>query len=129
MTTITIIDETLPGDKQSFNLQFLDETLTLSEFIRRRVYEDVKDYNALDNQPFRGLVQPSPTEQALNKPRSKERRKLNWETQYEKAIEAFVGRGYIVLVDDVQVDDLDTMLELRPGTQVTFLKLVPLVGG
>jgi hypothetical protein len=127
MTTITVIDETLPGEKHSFNLEFLDETITLREFIRRRVFEDVKDYNACQS-VFRGLIQPSALEQSLNGP-AKERPKLDWERQYEKAIEAFMGRGYIVLVDDAQVDDLDKDLELRTGTEVTFLKLVPLVGG
>jgi len=32
-------------------------------------------------------------------------------------------------VDDHQVDCLDTDISLTPETSVTFLKLVPLVGG
>jgi hypothetical protein len=129
MTTITIIDETLPGKRHSFNLEFLDESITLREFIRRRVYEDVKDYNASATEVFRGLVQPSVLEQKLNPQRIKERSKIDWEAQYKKALEAFEGRGFIVLVDNVQVDDLDAQIELRTGTEVTFLKLVALVGG
>jgi hypothetical protein len=50
-------------------------------------------------------------------------------TQYQKAIEAFEGNGFIVLVDDYQVQELEDEIALRPETSVTFLKLVPLVGG
>jgi hypothetical protein len=35
----------------------------------------------------------------------------------------------VVLVDDKQVEDLDAMLEIGMRTEITFLKLVPLVGG
>ena len=34
-----------------------------------------------------------------------------------------------MLVDDRQVDELDEEIEIRPDTTVTFLKLVPLLGG
>jgi hypothetical protein len=34
-----------------------------------------------------------------------------------------------LLVDDRQVDELEEEIEIRPDTTVTFLKLVPLVGG
>jgi hypothetical protein len=47
----------------------------------------------------------------------------------EKAIEAFTRHGYIILVNDQQVADIDAAIELRAGTEVTFFKLVPLVGG
>jgi hypothetical protein len=33
------------------------------------------------------------------------------------------------IVDDQPVDDLDALVELRDGTRVMFLRLVPLVGG
>jgi len=34
-----------------------------------------------------------------------------------------------LLVNDRQVDELEDEIEIRPDTTVTFLKLVPLVGG
>lgn len=49
--------------------------------------------------------------------------------QADRALEAFSHNGYVVLVDDRQVEELDTVLELSRGTEITFLKLVPLVGG
>lgn len=129
MATITIVDETTTGQKNNWTLEFLDETLTLREVIRRRVHEEVKEFNAKQTEHFRGLVQPTDTEQTLNGFRLKQGRKLDWEAQYAKALEAFERLGFVVLVDDQQVDDLDAQIELKTGTEVTFLKLVALVGG
>ena len=47
---------------------------------------------------------------------------------FQRRLEAFPN-GFIVLVDDYQVQELDEEIALRPETSVTFLKLVPLVGG
>lgn len=45
------------------------------------------------------------------------------------ALEAFERNGFILLVEDRQVETLEEEIRVRPDTQVTFLKLVPLVGG
>jgi hypothetical protein len=45
------------------------------------------------------------------------------------AIQAFEDRLYYVFVDDAQGEQLDQPVRLRPGSSVTFLRLVPLVGG
>ena len=37
--------------------------------------------------------------------------------------------GFFILVDDHQVDNLEEKLTITPETQITFIKLVPLVGG
>lgn len=131
MTTITIIDESTQGGQRTWNLDFLDETITLRELIRRRIYQEVTEYNARLSGCFRGLVQPTDAERALNGDgyRMKSTHTLDWQVQYEKAIEAFTRRGYLVLVNDAQVADLDAFIEMRTGTEVTFFKLVPLVGG
>ena len=65
--------------------------------------------------------------QALNGPRAHHR--VDAERQFGQAVEAFGRNGFLVLVDDRQVTDLDARLDLRMGTEITFLKLVPLVGG
>jgi hypothetical protein len=133
MASVTIVDESTGGGKHAWTLDLLHEALTLRELIRGRVYQEVTEYNARQSGLFHGLVQPTGAERILNGDRAgyrlRESRRLNWEAQYEKAVEAFTRRGYIVLVDDRQVAELDTPVELRPGSEVTFLKLVPLVGG
>lgn len=129
MTTITIVDESMQDGKRAWSLDILDETISLREIIRRRIYQEVTEYNARRPEIFQGLVQPSEAERVLNGYRVKSTHRLDWEAQYEKAIEALAQRRYIVLVDDKQVADLDALITLHAGSEVTFFKLVPLVGG
>ncbi|GHO81393.1 hypothetical protein KSD_91640 [Ktedonobacter sp. SOSP1-85] len=129
MGEVTIIDESMLGQKRTWNLELLDETITLRELIRRRIYQEVTEFNAKQTLSFQGLVQPNDTERTLNGYRFQRMHKLDWQAQYEKAIEAFSRRGFIILVNDRQVENLDTFIELHAGSEVTFFKLVPLVGG
>ncbi|GGK24333.1 hypothetical protein GCM10008955_17360 [Deinococcus malanensis] len=128
---VTLIDESTAGSKRTFTLDFLEEHVTVRELIRRRVYEEVTEYNARQPEVFQGLIQPTDAERTLNGYRLKAWRKLDWEAQYQRATEAFKKHGFVVLVDERQVDDLDEQVHLRLDrpTEVTFLKLVALVGG
>ncbi len=131
-TTLTIRDETTSGlafGNPSFVVGFPTERITVRELIRTRVYQEVQEYNSHQNEFFRGLVQPTDAEQTLNGYRLRHKRPIDWERQYERAIEAFERNGFIILVNDRQVDDLEQSIEIKPETSVTFLKLVPLVGG
>lgn len=128
--TLTIADETLLGEsEQSFTLDFLTERVTVREIIRSRVYEEVQLYNASLPEYFHGFVQPNDTEKTLNGYKVRERRKIDWEVQYLKALQAFATNGFFILVDDRQVEDLEEVVEIRYNTRVSFVKLVPLVGG
>ena len=129
MTTITIVDESTIGEKHIWSLDFLNETVSLHELIRQRIYQEVTEYNARLSGNFHGLVKPTYTERTLNGDRLKTTHRLDWQVQYEKAIEAFTRRGYLVLVNNQQILDLSTSIELHTNTEVTFFQLVPLVGG
>ncbi len=129
-TAIRVVDETTSGEATNeLTLEFLDERVTVRELIRSRVYQEVTEYNAHKPVIFRGLVQPKEAERVLNGYRLREQRKIDWEQQYEMALEAFQRNGFLILVDDRQVDDLDEEILLRHDATVCFLKLVPLVGG
>ena len=134
--TLKIRDEhlTTAGDDHVFELEFPTERITVRELIRERVYQEVDDYNRqarLGELPpkFRGLVQPSATEQTLNGPPTTEVREVNWRRQYDLAIDAYERRRMLVLVGDHQTSSLDETIEITAGTEVTFLRLVMLVGG
>ena len=130
--TLTIRDETtfsFGHTDQVFTINFPDARITAGELIRERVRQEVEDYNSRQPEYFRGLVEPTGAERALNGYRLRKVRMLDWEEQYESAIDAFARNGFILLVDDRQVEDLDKTIEIAPETSVTFLKLVPLVGG
>ncbi|MEZ4869032.1 MAG: hypothetical protein R3C14_47360 [Caldilineaceae bacterium] len=134
-TTVTIRDATTlkrPREKQekrTFVLDLLSERVSVRELIRSRVYQEVQEYNAVQPEYYRGLVEPSDAERTLNGLRLRQRRQIDWEAQFEQAVDAFTRNGFLILVDDEQVTDLDAIVEVKLGTMVTFLKLVPLVGG
>jgi hypothetical protein len=131
--TLKIKDETtfnVGGDEdRGFNLDVSDERISVRELIRARVYREARDYNLDQPEYFHGLVQPSDAERSLNGFKMRSRRRIDPERQFELAKRAFHSNGFILLVDDRQVDELEDEIEIRPGTTVTFLKLVPLVGG
>jgi len=132
-TTLKIRDETtfsLGGDEVGgFTLDVLTARITVRELIRARVANEVRDYNLSQPEYFRGLVQPTDAERTLNGFKMRKGRRIDPDKQFELAIKAFYTNGFILLVDDRQVDELEEEIEVRPDTTVTFLKLVPLVGG
>jgi hypothetical protein len=131
-TTLTIRDETtfsFGGDAEGFTLDVPAECITVRELIRTRVYQEVRDYNLRQPEYFRGLVQPTDAERTLNGFKIRPGRKIDPEKQFEGAIESFYRNRFLVLVNDRQVDELEEEIEVGRDTTVTFLKLVPLVGG
>jgi hypothetical protein len=131
-TTLMIRDETsfgFGGDAEGFTLDVPAECITVRELIRTRVYREVRDYNLHRPEHFRGLVQPTDTERTLNGYRVRTGRTIDPQKQFERAIESFYRNGFLVLVNDRQVDEVEEEIEVAPETTVTFLKLVPLVGG
>lgn len=134
MPTITIHDQTTAGqDLSKQTLIIPTETLTVRELIRSRVYQEVEDFNRNQRQDpatrFHGLVQPNGTEVTLNGYQLKDPRQLDWNQQFEKACDAFSCNRILILVDRYQATDLDETVTLCHNTEITFLKLVPLVGG
>jgi hypothetical protein len=131
-TTLTVRDEAmfgLPHEALSFTLNFPSEQISVRELIETRVREEVETFNRERGEVFRGLVQPTHAERALNGYKMREHKPIDPREQSDKAIQAFERNGFIVLVDDKQVECLDQIIEIKTKTTVTFLKLVPLVGG
>jgi hypothetical protein len=56
-------------------------------------------------------------------------RRIDWQQQADRAIEAFQRNGFFVLVDDRQVTELDEALNLAADTDICFVRLVQLAGG
>ena len=129
-TLLTLRDETTAGDNRAAVTVSLPEpTITARELIRVRVFEEVKIYNEKLAGRFEGLVQPEGSEPEREGFRLRQPRKLDWHEQSRAALEAFEHNGFLLLVDDHQIETLDEEIRVRPDTRVTFLKLVPLVGG
>jgi hypothetical protein len=128
--TLTIHDETPSGQKtNTFTLDCLTEKMTVRELLRARIYQEVQDYNQKEPEYFRGLIEPTDAERVLNGYKLKAKRKIDWQQQYQRALEAFERNGFFVLVGDQQAESLDQEFEVTVDTEVSFVKLVPLVGG
>ena len=129
-TAVTVRDRTTLGETAGeLTLEFLTERVTARELIRGRVYQEVTEHNARQAGLFTGLVQPRDAERTRGGFRLRSPRRIDWAEQYAAALAAFARNGFLLLVDDRQVTDLDAEIELRHDTAVCFLRLVPLVGG
>ena len=130
MPTVTVRDETIAGQNIAEHpLELLSERLTVRELIRSRVYQEVQDYNRRRPESFNGLVRPTDAEQTLNGYKLAPGRTIDWKRQFSKACDAFTQNGFFILVNDHQPESLDEELVLTPETRLSFVKLVPLVGG
>lgn len=103
--------------------------ITIKELIRLRVFKEVEAHNKSQKPVFNGLVQPTETEKTLNGFKFQKPKQVDAGKQYSAALEAFKANRILVLIDDLQVEDLDEEIDLDDTTTVSFLKLVPLVGG
>lgn len=127
---VIVRDDTLSGQTlDEFELQFSNDKIDVRELIRSRVYQEVSEYNAGTGTHFRGLVQPQDSQTDGQRFRMKERRQIDWREQFERALDSFQVGRVIILVNDKQVESLDQQLDLTEDATVSFLKLVPLVGG
>lgn len=130
MTTLLIKDETATGDVlQEFNLLVPDTPITVRDLIEARVTAEVERYNQRATEYFNGLVHPTDAERTLNGYRLRERRHIDPEKQVYVALDAFQKNGYFVLIDNRQAESLDQEITLTAASTVSFVKLVPLVGG
>lgn len=119
MAAVTIVDETAIGERSApWRMEVGDGTLTLRELIRRRILQGLGRADPADPD---GLLHDGLGAGAA--------RRVDAQDRVVRAWEAFSRNGFVVLVDDRQVEDLDAKIDLHDGTRVTFLKLVPLVGG
>ena len=130
MATVTVRDET-PGGRpiDTWVLPDLPVSITARELLRLRVREEVARFNAASAEYYRGLVQPTDAEVTLNGYRLRTPRVLDWQQQADTACSAFARNGFVMLLGDHQVEDLDEVIDLSTDPEVSFIRLVPLVGG
>ncbi len=125
------VDETIGGDRlHTFTIESLDETLTVREIIRARIWQEVQDYNSQQHAGvFRGLIEPTEAEARMNGSKTKAFKPIDWEKQFETAQRAFESNGFFILIGNRQAETLDEVFATVAETEVSFVKFVPLVGG
>jgi hypothetical protein len=158
-TVLEIYDERRPGAERELRhrLELPAERMTARDLIRCRIEADVAIHNAAERARFDGeiaaqeanretnrdprnqwLVTPGAIERALNGPRGvygpgvkarKRMTSIKSEPLIAVALEAFARNGFFMIFDGRQIVDLDEVLTVEQDSTVTFLRLVPLVGG
>jgi hypothetical protein len=127
---LTITDRTGAGKIiGEMNISLKTNRVTVKQIIEARVEAEVERYNAKLPEYFNGLVQPTDAEKTLNGYKMKTRKKVDPEKQVYVALDTLQKNGYFVLVDNFQADTLEQEIMITPQTQISFLKLTPLVGG
>lgn len=127
---ITLSDETTEGKIiNKTELRLVSERITLRELISKRIQQEVNKHNSQQHEIFFGLVQPTDTEEKLNGYRMQKPRLVSYDKQIELAFQAFEANGFFVLLDNKQLSELDDEITLSENSCLSFIKLVPLVGG
>jgi vacuolar-type H+-ATPase subunit F/Vma7 len=111
----------------TISLAIPSERISIREIIRSRVYQAVQDQNA-KRRNASSAHQPSVVERDLNG--AKRIKSIGWQFHFDQAVEAFDQGRLVILVDEHQAESLDEEVDvIHSQTLVTFLRLVPLVGG
>ena len=134
MTTNLIIrDESMSGETlREFNVEIPAEKITVREMIRNRVYQEVKESNAQAVSKTADsveLIRRSEYEIALNGKQPRQPKLPDWQSRFEKALDAFSTNRIMILVDDRQVNSLNQEFEITTTTKISFLRLTMLMGG
>ena len=128
--TISIRDENAAGRIiHEIPVSFSSELVSVKDIIQARVIAEVEQYNNKLPDYFNGLVQPTGAEQALNGFKLRDRKKIDAEKQCFVALEAFNKNAYFLLIDNIQAASLEQMVVINKNTELSFVKLTPLVGG
>lgn len=133
--TIQVVDQ-IGGNKQTLELVVPSLQLTARELISLRVHDEFisqefihenasqkikeirKDLDGKSEKQF--VWMDSPNKFSVNS---------TWETEAKKAQIAFQEGRFFIIIDNKQVESLDTSIVLKPNSSVQFIRLVPLIGG
>jgi len=127
---LTIRDTTGAGSIiNEIDVLLKSSRVTVKDIIEARVIAEVEKYNAKLPEYFNGLIQPTDAERTINGYKMKQRKKVDPEKQVYIALDAFKKNGFFLLIDKFQAESLEQKIDISPATQISFIKLTPLVGG
>ena len=132
MLTVTVQDErsyTFGSGLYPLTLTVPARQITAQQLIEARVCQEVASFNQERPDYFCGLIQPWGAERTPQGFRLEQQRPLDRHQQLCRAMDAFRLRGFLLLVNRQQVLELEEVITLGPETEITFLKVLPLVAG
>ena len=128
--SVLIKDETTGGKTvHSVAIELPASLVTVAELIERRVAAEVEEYNKKRDKNYYGLIQPNNAEVTANGFRLHKFRQIDAKKQIEIAKDAFLENGFFILIDNIQAESLEQTFVLHHRSEISFVKLTPLVGG
>lgn len=126
---VTVHDESPSGEKlHTLKLRLEGERITVRDLIARRVQQEAAKFNLERPVNFHALVQPAEAQETANGFRLPRHRDVDWQKQAEAAYQAFEKTNLAVLLDGKPASSLDDDIIIGRH-QISFLKLMPVVGG
>lgn len=117
---INVFDETTAGARsEGPQLEFTLPKMTVRTLIETRIRTEA-DERYRDGRTARRLIEPDAAQQP---------NRVDVERQIAIALQAFDRGQLVLLLPNRQAESLDERLSLDDGDEVTFLRLVPLIGG
>ncbi|HEY1012651.1 MAG TPA: hypothetical protein VGE07_08115 [Herpetosiphonaceae bacterium] len=125
--SVLMRDTTLTGEiMRELRVALESELTTVGGLIAARVRAEVAAHN-------QRVAEQGAEAEAPPEPRSAlaqwDRRPVDAEREIAAALQAFGRKAYLVLVDREQCDDAECEVLIAPEATVSFLKIVPLIGG
>ena len=129
-STLTIIEETPGGGSKQSSQVRLPERLTVRQLIGVYVDAQIVQHQTKEAVHHSFFI-PAEDELILNQKShsSAKSKPLDCEKLHVRALLGFEQNQYFILIDDTQAENLDQEIVLSSQSQVTFLRLTPLVGG
>ena len=129
LTVTTIIFGLPTGQRISaVRLSLPAATLTVREFIAHKVRQEVEEFCTHQRSDLSGEYR-TPEELLGATTPAASVGPGTVADEMARGQQAFIDRAYMIVVDNQRVWEPDTLLTLRPETQVEFIKILPLVGG
>jgi len=124
---------TLTRGTENYRITLPKRKVSVAELIAEKVYQEVSAYNSRVRASYgREYLSNEEVERMQDAGKiglgSKRRRQVDPEEEYQKALQAFEQNVFLILVDGRQ-RGLDDVITVTPQTNITFIRLVPLVGG
>ena len=124
MATLTVTEQ-IPG---SGSTDFIDVIVPEHTTVRQLICDYVEQqFNRRTNEPAKPNSFLLAKEERMTNPVPKTR--FTIEQLKERALSAFTDNQIILLLNDRQAEKLDEIIEITNKSNVTFLRLTPLIGG
>ena len=124
---VNLWDLTLPGQRTGAgSIALKEKCVTARALIEARVRREVEAFNAAREEEGSKLMPLTPEERMLNGERV---RTVDADLECERAVKAFLSNAFLLFVDGTQVIEADVPLALHAGSELEFIRVLPLIGG